>query len=237
MHLTYFQKDSRGTMNIEWLQTSYSFSFANWYDPSRMGWGYLRVLNDDTIAPGKGFDMHYHENMEIITIITKGSLEHKDNLGNTKQIHQGEVQIMSAGTGVLHSEYNPSPTDHVSLFQLWVVPDRAGHKPRYDQKYFDLSRVNTQTTLVGPHGSKSQYLTIHQNAFIRFCTFETDKDILLDPLINNSYSYIFVIDGDMQLSGFENQVSSRDAIGVTQWSNTIHLSTQQPSSFLVIETE
>ena len=126
--------ETRGHADHGWLNAHHSFSFANWYDPSRVHFGMLRVLNDDIVAPGMGFGMHPHNDMEIITIILEGALQHKDNMGNGSVIKPGDVQVMSAGTGVVHSEFNPSKTERTNLFQLWIFPKEEHIEPRYDQK-------------------------------------------------------------------------------------------------------
>jgi quercetin 2,3-dioxygenase len=123
MTTTLFPGNKRGQADYGWLKTNYSFSFANWYDPNLMDFGALRVLNDDQISPGQGFGMHSHQDMEIITIVLKGELEHKDSMGNTGRVGAGEVQVMSAGTGVEHSEYNPLTSETLELFQLWIYPE------------------------------------------------------------------------------------------------------------------
>ena len=134
METIYHSAETRGNANHGWLKANHSFSFAQYYDPERMNFGALRVLNDDTIAPGKGFGTHPHDNMEIITIPLKGDLEHKDSMGNVGAINEGEIQVMSAGTGVYHSEYNKNQDKPINLLQLWVIPKTRNVKPRYDQK-------------------------------------------------------------------------------------------------------
>src|SRR3569832_1237109 len=129
----------RGHANHGWLDAHHSFSFANWYDPGKMHFGMLRMMNDDVVGPGQGFGMHPHNDMEIIAIILEGALQHKDNMGNGSVIKPGDVQVMSAGTGVVHSEFNPSYTEQTNLFQLWIFPKEDGIKPRYDQKTIDVN--------------------------------------------------------------------------------------------------
>ncbi|MFM2135185.1 MAG: hypothetical protein RL021_585, partial [Bacteroidota bacterium] len=136
MKTVFHPSNERGHADHGWLNARHSFSFASWYDPSKIHFGMLRVLNDDTVAPGKGFGLHPHNDMEIITVPLSGSLQHRDDMGNTAVIHAGDVQVMSAGTGVFHSEFNPSESEPVSLFQLWIFPKEKGIAPRYDQKYF-----------------------------------------------------------------------------------------------------
>ena len=136
MNKVYHSAETRGNADHGWLNANHSFSFASYYDPNRMNFGALRVLNDDTISPGKGFGKHSHDNMEIITIPLKGDLEHKDSLGNIGAINEGEIQVMSAGTGIYHSEYNKNSDKFINLLQLWVMPKKQDVKPRYDQRSF-----------------------------------------------------------------------------------------------------
>ena len=144
MKTAYHAAASRGNANHGWLNANHSFSFAQYYNPKRMNFGVLRVLNDDTIAPGKGFGTHPHDNMEIITIPLEGDLEHKDSMGNIGVINEGEIQVMSAGTGVFHSEYNKNLDKHINLLQLWVMPNAQNVAPRYDQKSVrELKKKNT----------------------------------------------------------------------------------------------
>jgi len=137
MKTIYHPADSRGFADHGWLKAKHSFSFANYHNPDRMHFGKLRVLNDDIVAPGKGFGTHPHNNMEIITIPLRGQLEHKDSMGNGSVITPGEVQVMSAGSGIMHSEFNPSNSEEVNLFQIWIFPDTQDVDPRYDQRKFD----------------------------------------------------------------------------------------------------
>ena len=145
MKTIYHSAETRGNANHGWLKANHSFSFAQYHDPERMNFGALRVLNDDTIAPGKGFGTHPHDNMEIITIPLKGDLEHKDSMGNVGAINEGEIQVMSAGTGVYHSEYNKNQDKPINLLQLWVIPKTRNVKPRYDQKSLrEYKKTNEQ---------------------------------------------------------------------------------------------
>jgi hypothetical protein len=156
--------DKRGKGDYGWLTTRYSFSFADWYDPSKMGFGKLRVLNDDVIAAGAGFGKHGHRDMEIITVVTKGAVHHEDSMGNSGVVKAGEVQVMSAGSGVMHSEQNNSETESLELFQLWVESSARGITPYYNQQSFDfLSVTNGFMELVGDSS-----LTINQDATISY---------------------------------------------------------------------
>jgi quercetin 2,3-dioxygenase len=162
--------NSRGHANHGWLDAHHSFSFGSWHNPERVHFGMLRVLNDDIVKAGFGFGKHPHDNMEIITIPLKGALEHKDNTGGHGVIKRNDVQVMSAGSGLEHSEFNHSKSEDVNLFQLWIFPDRKNVAPRYDQKTFDeADRINKFQTLVKPYGNDG--LWIYQNAFISVANF------------------------------------------------------------------
>jgi len=148
------KENTRGAADHGWLRAKHSFSFGGWYNPDRVHFGALRVLNDDYIAGGKGFGRHPHDNMEIITIPMSGQLEHKDSMGNTGIISKGEVQVMSAGTGIEHSEYNHNSDEPVTLFQVWIISGKRNVKPRYDQRAFDFASVNNSfITIVSPMGN------------------------------------------------------------------------------------
>lgn len=207
--------DSRGHADHGWLNAYHSFSFAGYHDPARVHFGALRVLNDDTVDGGMGFGFHPHDNMEIITIPLEGELQHKDSMGNTGTITKGEVQVMSAGTGVQHSEKNNSADDRVKLLQIWVFPDTKNVKPRYDQKAFDLTgEKNKLVTVVSPIG-QTEGLNIHQNAW--FHLGKLDKDVtttyeLKDKQKNGVYA--FVIDGDVTING--EKLNRRDGLGISE---------------------
>ena len=160
--MEYIPSDTRGGGDYGWLKTCYSFSFANYYDPMKMGFGTLRVINDDWIGPQSGFGEHEHSNMEIITIPFTGALSHKDSTGGEGNIEAGEVQVMSAGTGVVHSEYNHTDAP-VELFQIWIEPRSYGIKPRYDQKKFDFEHQKNALVLLVSADGQSESLTIHQD--------------------------------------------------------------------------
>ncbi|MDU6925783.1 pirin family protein [Franconibacter helveticus 513] len=132
--------NERGHANHGWLDSWHTFSFANYYDPNFMGFSALRVINDDVVAPGQGFGTHPHKDMEILTYVLEGAVEHEDSMGNKEQVPAGEFQIMSAGTGVRHSEYNPSSTERLRLYQIWIIPEKTGIEPRYEQRRFDAAQ-------------------------------------------------------------------------------------------------
>ncbi len=222
----------RGHANHGWLDAHHSFSFANWYDPNKIHFGMLRVLNDDIVAPGQGFGMHPHNDMEIITIILKGALEHKDNMGNGSVIRPGDVQVMSAGSGVLHSEFNPSSAEEVNLFQLWIFPKEKGIKPRYDQKTFSPDLRKNSVQLVASGFKKNGELYIHQDAAISLGSI--DKDSSIDYTMNRKENgvYMMVVDGSIQVN--DEKLSKRDAIGV-KGTESIHIKAESDSQILFIE--
>ena len=217
MNTTKYASDSRGKANYGWLKTRYSFSFAEYYDASRVRFGVLRVLNDDEVAGGEGFGMHPHDNMEIITIPLEGKLQHKDSMGNTSVIESGEIQVMSAGTGIMHSEFNPDPEIPVKLLQIWVFPDVKNHTPRYQQAKIDTEALkNRLHTIVSPETGNGT-VWIHQNAFFSLGEAEfnqTWRYVLNDK---NNGIYIFVIEGSAKID--EMQLHRRDAAGITDTSS------------------
>jgi quercetin 2,3-dioxygenase len=203
--------DTRGHSNYGWLDTHYTFSFANYYNPERINFGTLRVLNDDLIEGGQGFGRHPHDNMEIITIPLEGELEHKDSMGYTGQIRKNEVQVMTAGTGIFHSEYNHLPDTTLNLLQIWVFPSEKNLEPRYDQKEFDPTmRLNQWQRVVSPNETGA--LQIHQEAYFSLITLESGKSIDYKIHNNNNGIYLFIIDGSVDLMG--THLERRDGIGI-----------------------
>ena len=232
MKTSIIKSTERGHANHGWLNAHHSFSFANWYDPSKIHFGMLRVLNDDIVAPGEGFGMHPHNDMEIITIILRGALEHKDNMGNGSVIRPGDVQVMSAGTGVMHSEFNPSATEEVNLFQLWIFPKEKGIKPRYDQKTFDpASRINGIQTVASGFKRNGE-LYIHQDAAISLAQVSAGKTIHYNMIRKGNGAYLMVIEGLAEING--NELAKRDAVGITD-SDKIDIVGKQDSELLIIE--
>lgn len=233
MQKVLYKAGDRGAGEYGWLSTRYSFSFANWYDPERMGFGKLRVLNDDTIAPASGFPMHSHRDMEIITIVTEGTLTHQDNLGNKGEVRAGDVQVMSAGTGVTHSEYNASASDPLSLFQIWIEPEQSGGDARYAQASFHAPRSRAGFVhLVGPLGTP-KVLTIQQQAHIFRGFLRRDETHAYRVRHKGNGVFIFVIQGELETSS--ETLSMRDAIGISG-ETEILLSTPSSADVLIIET-
>jgi quercetin 2,3-dioxygenase len=207
--------DKRGHANHGWLDAHHSFSFANWYDPKKVHFGMLRVLNDDIVEGGKGFGKHPHDNMEIITIVLDGALEHQDSMGHTESIKPNEVQVMSAGTGVIHSEYNHNPDKKVNLLQTWIFPNKANVAPRYEQKLFaPEDRIDKLQTLVSPMDNSDPGLKIHQDAWIYRTALASGKSINHTLHSANHGAYIFVIDGEITVG--EQVLGKRDAIGISE---------------------
>ena len=224
--------EDRGKANYGWLDTRYSFSFSTYYDPEKMGFGLLRVLNDDIVKEGTGFGTHPHDNMEIITLVLEGSLEHKDSMGSGEVIHKDEVQVMSAGSGVTHSEFNPSETEPVNLFQLWIFPKEENIKPRYDQKAFPESERENQLITVASGYKENGSLYIHQDAEIKLGYFKEKNNINYKTKDKNNGVYILVIDGHISMNGED--LYRRDAIGIydtAQFSFSVDANTR----FMLIE--
>jgi redox-sensitive bicupin YhaK (pirin superfamily) len=228
MKVSLDRSDERGKGEYGWLTTRYSFSFANWYNPSKMGFGTLRVINDDIIAPDHGFGTHGHKNMEIITIVTKGEVTHTDSMGNTYVVKAGDVQVMSAGTGVLHSEFNQSTSVPLELFQIWIEPKEYNITPRYHQKSYTFHSVkNTTCTLVGESG-----LSINQGSSIVYGALDR-KSSLTYTLTNPKHGiYLFVIDGSVTTC--DCTLNRRDAVGISEVER-VEITADENATFLIIE--
>lgn len=225
--------DSRGTSNYGWLHSRHSFSFGNYYDTDRMHFGALRVLNDDMVAPGKGFGTHSHSNMEIISIPLDGDLEHKDSMNNVSMIQFGDIQIMSAGTGIEHSEYNKNKDRSVRFLQLWIYPNIQNVVPRYDQLTIGLSgRINKLHQIVSPKQTDEGVWT-YQNAWIFTSKLDAELSLNYDLKAPESNGvYIFVLNGGMEVN--EQPLKSRDGYGM--WETTsISIKAITDAEFLLIE--
>ena len=212
MKKIFHSASSRGEANHGWLHAKHSFSFANYFNPERIQFGALRVLNDDTVAPGMGFGTHPHDNMEIITIPLEGALEHKDSMDNVGVIEADEIQVMSAGTGVYHSEYNRNKDQAVSLLQIWVFPNEQNVEPRYDQKNIkDLKKVNALYPVVTPD-PEAPGMWIHQDAWFHMGDFDTTTELEYDLHKKGNGVYAFLIEGTAEIAG--ETLQKRDALGV-----------------------
>jgi redox-sensitive bicupin YhaK (pirin superfamily) len=204
---------TRGNANHGWLNSNHTFSFANYYDPSRMHFGVLRVLNDDIVDGGKGFGTHPHDNMEIISIPLEGDLEHKDSIGTATVIKQNDVQIMSAGTGVYHSEYNKNAGQKVNFLQIWVFPKERDIKPRYDQRTFKPEdRINKFQNIVSPNKT-DEGVWINQDAWFHLGNLKKDFQTEYTVKQKGNGVYAFVINGDVTING--QKLSKRDGIGIS----------------------
>jgi len=204
--------DTRGHANHGWLNSFHTFSFANYHNPERMYFGVLRVLNDDTVAPGEGFGTHPHDNMEIISIPLEGDLEHKDSMGNVAIIKKGDVQVMSAGTGVTHSEYNKNSDREVKFLQIWVFPAIKGVQPRYDQiSLKDIRKENEFYQVLSPD-KEDQGVWIHQDAWFQLGEFTEDTSTTYQLKNETNGVYAFVLKGEIEIEG--QHLESRDGFGI-----------------------
>ncbi|MBE2216850.1 MAG: pirin family protein [Ignavibacteria bacterium] len=232
MKTTLFKSGSRGHADHGWLNSYHTFSFAEYHDPERVRFGLLRVVNDDLVSPGEGFGTHPHDNMEIVSIPLKGALAHKDSTGNEKVINTGDVQIMSAGSGLYHSEYNASKTEPVSFLQIWIFPKEKDITPRYEQKTFNpAARQNKLQTVVSPVKDDGA-LWINQDAWFSLANLEKGQSI--DYTLNNKASgvFIFLLEGNAEAVG--EKLEKRDAVGVTG-TEKIEITANDNSEILVIE--
>lgn len=223
--------ETRGHANHGWLNAHHSFSFASYYNPQRMNFGVLRVLNDDIIDGGKGFGRHPHDNMEIITIPLEGDLEHKDSMGNSGVIKQYDVQVMSAGTGIYHSEFNANPDKKVNLFQIWVFPKKQNVAPRYEQKTFlPKERENKMQLLVSPENDDA--LTINQDAWFSMGKFEKGREISYQIKKKGNGVYVLVVEGSIELEG--QKLNKRDALGVWD-ADMFNIKIEKDSEILLLD--
>ena len=228
----YHENQSRGLADHGWLKSRHTFSFADYYNPERMSFGLLRVLNDDIVTPSMGFGTHPHENMEIISIPLSGTLRHQDSMGNKHIISTGEVQIMSAGRGITHSEYNDSSSEDVNFLQIWVLPKERDITPRYDQKLFDEgNRKNRFQLLVAPENSEETVL-INQDAWFSLADIEAEKQVVYEKNDKKNGVYFFVIEGNVNIDG--NAVKRRDGLGIVD-GETYPIVAQSKAQLLAIE--
>jgi redox-sensitive bicupin YhaK (pirin superfamily) len=202
---------ARGTANFGWLDSKHTFSFGNYYDPKHMGFASLRVINEDKVAPGQGFSTHGHRDMEIITYVLEGSLKHQDSLGNGSIIRPGDVQRMSAGTGILHSEYNASATNLVHLLQIWILPHTQGLTPSYEEKHFDKSEIQGKLRLVGSPDGRDNSVTIHQNVNLYVASLNKQETVN-HYLAENRALWIQIARGSLLLG--DKQLDAGDGVAI-----------------------
>lgn len=223
--------DTRGISNHGWLDSRHTFSFANYFNPERVNFGVLRVLNDDIVKPGTGFGTHPHENMEIISIPISGSLAHKDSTGIEQEIKTGEVQIMSAGSGIYHSEYNFSSVENVNFLQIWILPKEKDINPRYDQKdYSAQMKLNNLVTIVSPEDGNS--LWINQNAILSLGKLKSGNFFEHKLTYKDNGVYAFLIEGKAKING--TKLSRRDAVGYWDLAE-LSVQIQEDATLLLIE--
>ena len=224
--------DTRGHADHGWLNAYHSFSFASWYNPERVQFGVLRVLNDDTIAGDMGFGTHPHENMEIITIPFEGDLAHKDSMGNSATIKTGDIQVMSAGTGIQHSEFNPNADQQTKLFQIWLFPKTQNVTPRYQQITLDASQQKNNFAQILSPNPDDEGVWIHQDAWFFLADFEAGFSKNYELKKSGNGVYLIVISGAITVDGQE--LNSRDAIGITDFT-TLEIKASTDAKFLVME--
>ena len=224
---------SRGVANHGWLQSAHSFSFGSYYNPERMNFGALRVLNDDLVSPSMGFGTHGHRDMEIVSIPLSGSLKHRDSMGNEAIIRSGEVQVMSAGIGIEHSEMNASSTDPVSFLQLWIIPRERSVIPRYDQITLNPENsLNRWDQILSPNADDAG-VWVHQDAYMFLSKLEADTELSYALKYPKTHGvYLFVLEGSIAIENTE--LNSRDAIGITK-TNSFQVLAKKQASLLVIE--
>ena len=224
--------ETRGHANHGWLNSYHTFNFANYYNPERMHFGALRVLNDDTVEAGMGFDKHPHDNMEIISIPLEGDLEHKDSMGNVSVIKYGDVQVMSAGTGIFHSEYNKNKNSRMKFLQIWVLPNKKNVTPRYDQITLNIAdRHNKLQQILSPNANDSG-VWIHQNAWFHLGKFDKETSVDYAIKAKGNGLYVFVLSGDLTVNN--QQLKTRDGFGTWEV-DKVTISASSESEFLLME--
>ncbi|MBI9068590.1 MAG: pirin family protein [Salinivirgaceae bacterium] len=233
MKTTLHKANTRGHANHGWLDSYFTFSFSEYYHPERIHFGKLRVINDDTIAPSMGFGLHPHENMEIISIPLEGALKHTDNTGNEEIIKKDEIQVMTAGTGIWHSEYNASDKEDAKLLQIWIFPEKNGLKPYYETKAFDFDNIKNSVLLLAGHPSiPGEHLKINQQAFISYGKLDSGQKLSYTFYNKNNGIYIFVIFGSVDIQG--TIIGKRDGLGIENV-NQIAFESKEDSKFVLFE--
>lgn len=232
MNTVLHKASTRGHADHGWLDTHHSFSFANYHNPDRMHFGVLRVLNDDRVTPGRGFGRHPHDNMEIISIPLEGDLEHKDSMGNTAVIKEGDVQVMSAGTGIFHSEYNRNKDKEVKFLQIWLFPNKRQVEPRYDQiSIRDIEEKNRFYQILSPNAD-DQGVWIHQDAWFSMGQFEAGNESCYDLKKQGNGMYLFVLDGEVRVG--DQVLEKRDGYGI--WNtDEVTVNASRDSKVLLME--
>ncbi|WP_298313327.1 pirin family protein [uncultured Aquimarina sp.] len=226
------KSDTRGKANFGWLNSYHSFSFGNYYNPERMNFGALRVLNDDTVSSGMGFGKHPHDNMEIISIPLEGDLEHKDSMGNTTIIKQGDIQVMSAGTGVFHSEYNKNSDKEVKFLQIWVTPNKKNVTPRYDQIAIENKNIKNELYQILSPNPDDNGVWIHQDAWFHLGELENEHLQTYTLKDKKNGVYAFVLEGSVTIE--DKVLEKRDGLGI--WDiEQIKIKSNEASKILLME--
>jgi redox-sensitive bicupin YhaK (pirin superfamily) len=227
-----YKAADRGHANLGWLNSYHTFSFGTYYNPDRVHFGVLRVLNDDTVAPGMGFGTHPHDNMEIVSIPLSGDLEHKDSMGNTTVIRQGDIQVMSAGTGVHHSEYNRNKNMEVKFLQIWIIPDKKDAEPRYDQVSLSIAdRKNKLQQVLSPNPG-DEGVWINQRAWFFMSNLDAGKELKYSKKEKDNGVFIFVLEGEVTVGS--QILGKRDAIGIPE-ENDLQIKTSSGTELLIME--
>ena len=229
--ITVRKSEERGHADHGWLNSHHSFSFAGYYDPDHMGWGPLRVINEDRVAPGKGFGAHSHRDMEIISYVLDGRLEHKDSMGNGEVIRPGDVQRMSAGTGVQHSEFNPSPSSPVHFLQIWLMPAQDGIAPGYEQKYFPAEEKRDRLRLIASRDGREGSVTIHQDADV-YASLPSAGTQLTHALAPGRLGYLHLVKGALSVNGMA--LATGDAVKIETESQLV-IAANEDSEFLLFD--
>lgn len=230
--MTLHQAQTRGFADHGWLKSHHTFSFADYYNPERMGFGALRVINDDSVDGGMGFGTHPHRDMEIISIPLEGAIAHKDSTGTSSVIKKGEVQIMSAGTGILHSEFNANQEEAAKFLQIWVLPKKLNVKPRYEQKAFNShERKNKLQLVVSPDGRDGS-VSINQDAFFTLANLESGKELTYQNLLKGNGVYLFLISGSVEVNG--EVLNARDGLGLEDF-DSLDIKALSDSEILLME--
>ena len=225
------KSSERGRTKIGWLDSRHSFSFSDYYDPKHINYGVLRVINEDKVEPGQGFSTHSHRDMEIISIVVEGELQHKDSIGNGSIIKPGDVQKMSAGTGIQHSEFNPSQTQPVHFLQIWIIPNREGHMPSYDQKHFSASDLENKLRLIASPDGNDGSIQIHQNASL-FRSFLRKDQKLSYSIAPSRMVWFQVIKGECLAN--EQTLSAGDGAGIDD-PTVVEITAKTDSDFLLFD--
>ena len=222
--------NERGKTALDWLDSRHSFSFGDYYDPEHMGFATLRVINDDLVQPGAGFGMHPHRDMEIISYVLGGALQHRDSMGNGRVIKPGEFQYMAAGTGVEHSEFNPSSTEATRLLQIWIMPDTKGVKPRYAEK--NMTKAETgKLHLIASKTGRDGSMEIHQDADLLLAKLEAGQSVK-HSLAGERHAWVHIAEGEVSING--KKLSRGDAVGVSE-ETALEITASKPSQVLLFD--